>query len=122
MKHGHRKKEILEYIKESTRERGYAPTVQEIADHVGLTSTSSVHRHLNELEEFGFIEKRSHSPRAIRVVSGSGPAANVLEQLKQLDDDTTDIIFIHGEPFLVKRATLDDIKEWRGEESTSSSN
>ncbi|SDK47771.1 LexA family protein [Sediminibacillus albus] len=121
MKHGHRKSEILQCIQDMTREKGYAPTVREIAEEVGLNSTATVHRHLNDMEEFGLIEKLGNSPRAIRVVSGSNPAANVLEQLKKIDDGMTDIIFIHGEPFLVKRATVEDIKEWRGEEATSSS-
>ena len=46
---------ILEYIRETTTERGYPPSVREIGDAVGLTSTATVHVHLKNLEEKGLL-------------------------------------------------------------------
>lgn len=50
-------------------ENGYAPSVKEIADGTGLSSTNTVYCHLLKLEEEGKIQmKRGYSPRAIKVV------------------------------------------------------
>ena len=54
---------ILKYIKKY----GYAPTVRDIAEGIGLKSTSSVHNHLKKLQEDGKIEMHGNSPRAIKI-------------------------------------------------------
>lgn len=60
-------KEILDYIRECLRDKGYPPSVREIGTAVGLKSTSSVHAYLNTLEEKGFIKRDPTKPRAIDV-------------------------------------------------------
>jgi repressor LexA len=62
-----RQREILEYIDESMRNRGYPPSVREIGTAVGLTSPSTVHNHLNTLQRLGFIRRNPTKPRAIEV-------------------------------------------------------
>lgn len=62
-----RKQKILETIARTVAERGYPPSVREIADAVGLASTSAVHHHLLALEREGLLERGSHSSRALRV-------------------------------------------------------
>lgn len=64
---------VLAYIQSEIRERGYAPSVREIADAVGLRSTSTVHGHLTRLEKKGLLYRDAMKPRAIGVV---GPAAS----------------------------------------------
>lgn len=61
---------VLNFIKEYIKEHGYAPTVREIGEGVGLKSTSSVHSHLRKLLALGLIETDAGfgCPRAIRVV------------------------------------------------------
>src|SRR5580704_6515974 len=59
--------EILDYIDRTQRERGYPPSVREICDAVGLTSTSTVHAHLNTLSNQGFLVRDPTKPRAIEV-------------------------------------------------------
>ena len=59
---------ILEYIKEEILAKGYPPTVREICEKVGLSSPSSVHSHLNTLEEKGYIRRDPTKPRAIEIV------------------------------------------------------
>jgi len=61
-----RRKEIVEFIVSTTKERGYPPTVREIGDAVGLSSSSTVHFHLNVLQKEGLIERDGSLTRAIR--------------------------------------------------------
>ena len=68
-----RKQKILECIARTVAERGYPPSVREIADAVGLASTSAVHHHLTALEREGLLERGSHSSRALRL-TGRGEA------------------------------------------------
>lgn len=62
-----RQKQILDYIRESVRERGYPPSVREIGDAIGLKSSSSVHSHLTALEKKGYLSRSSSSARALTV-------------------------------------------------------
>lgn len=67
-----RRHKILEYIGRTVEERGYPPSVREIADAVGLASTSAVHHHLLALEREGLLERGTHSSRALRVTARAG--------------------------------------------------
>lgn len=62
-----KQQQILDYIKEEILSKGYPPTVREICERVGLRSTSSVHSHLNTLEENGYIRRDPTKPRAIEI-------------------------------------------------------
>lgn len=64
-----RQQEILEYIKDSVREKGYPPSVREIAQAVGLASSSTVHGHLARLESKGLIRRDPTKPRAIEILN-----------------------------------------------------
>lgn len=59
--------EILNYLYYTILDNQYAPSVREIAQHVNLASTSTVHSHLKKLETDGFITKEGNKTRAIRV-------------------------------------------------------
>ena len=63
-----RQKQILKYIKETLRIKGYPPSVREIGEAVGLSSSSTVHSYLSKLEEMGFIRRDPTKPRAIDVL------------------------------------------------------
>lgn len=58
---------ILEFIAERIRDRGYPPSVREIGEAVGLTSSSTVHAHLKVLQRDGYLERDAEKPRAIVV-------------------------------------------------------
>ncbi|MGH2637453.1 MAG: hypothetical protein ACRDHU_15075, partial [Actinomycetota bacterium] len=60
-----RQRRILEFISGTVRERGYPPTVREIGEAVGLTSSSSVHAQLANLERRGLLHKDPTKPRAM---------------------------------------------------------
>jgi repressor LexA len=67
-----RQQRILDYIRTTVRERGYPPTVREIGEAVGLTSSSSVHAQLENLRRKGRLRKDASKPRAIEV-AGARP-------------------------------------------------
>ena len=62
---------ILNFIKREIEMKGYPPSVREICVGVGLKSTSTVHAHLNHLEQQGLIRRDSTKPRALEVLDGS---------------------------------------------------
>jgi repressor LexA len=62
-----RRQKILECIARAVAERGYPPSVREIAEAVGLASPSAVHHHLTALERDGLLERGPHSSRALRL-------------------------------------------------------
>lgn len=57
--------EIYNFLKKTTLEKGYPPSVREICEAVGLRSTSTVHGHLSRLEKKGYIRRDPTKPRAI---------------------------------------------------------
>lgn len=67
-----RQQRILTFIAETVRDRGYPPTVREIGDAVGLTSSSSVHAQLANLERKGLLTKDPTKPRAMALAPEGG--------------------------------------------------
>jgi len=62
-----KRQQILEYIGECLRERGYPPSVREIGESVGLASSATVHTHLAVLQREGYLVRDPTKPRAIQV-------------------------------------------------------
>jgi repressor LexA len=72
-----RQQRILEVIRAFTAERGYPPSVREIGERVGLSSSSTIHAHLKALERRGLILRDPTKPRALRS-DLSGPQSSPL--------------------------------------------
>jgi repressor LexA len=62
-----KRREILHFISAELRQRGYPPSVREIGEAVGLTSSSTVHAHLATLQRHGYLRRDPTKPRAIEV-------------------------------------------------------
>src|SRR3954452_19880690 len=62
-----KRREILEFIAEQLQARGFPPSVREIGEAVGLTSSSTVHAHLATLQRQGYLRRDPTKPRAIEV-------------------------------------------------------
>jgi repressor LexA len=62
-----KRREILDFIASQLRDRGYPPSVREIGEAVGLTSSSTVHSHLATLQRQGYLRRDPAKPRAIEV-------------------------------------------------------
>jgi repressor LexA len=71
-----RQLKVLEAIREWMREHGYPPSVREIGDAVGLTSTSSVAYQLRVLERKGYLRRDAHRPRTVGVLLTDTQQAN----------------------------------------------
>jgi repressor LexA len=68
-----RQEDILAFIKEEVRKKGYPPSVREIGEAVGLASSSTVHGHLARLENKGLIRRDPTKPRAIEILDNLNP-------------------------------------------------
>ena len=66
-----KQQQILAVIQSAIKAKGYPPSVREIGEAVGLKSPSTVHMHLNKLEQLGAIRRESEKNRAIDVVGSS---------------------------------------------------
>lgn len=62
-----RQRQILAFVRQAVRERGYPPSVREIGNAVGLRSTSSVHHQLQILQQEGYLRRDLSRPRAIEL-------------------------------------------------------
>jgi repressor LexA len=78
-----RQAKILDYIRYVTRVRNYPPSVREIGEAVGLSSSSTVHNHLNQLERRGLIKRDASKSRTVQLV-----------QEKELDDQRRNVVAV----------------------------
>ncbi len=70
-----RQRRMLEFIQRHVRETGYPPTIREIGQEVGISSTSVVNYNLNVLQEKGYIQRTRETSRGLRVVAPRAGAA-----------------------------------------------
>ncbi|KRN95220.1 transcriptional repressor LexA [Pediococcus stilesii] len=94
---------VLAYIYKTVNAQGYPPTVREIGSAIGLSSTSTVHGHIDRLQKNGFLEKDPTKPRALEITQLGREALGV-------KDDNPKIpllgVVTAGEPILaVEEAT-----------------
>ena len=76
-----KQQQILDFIEQHSREKGYPPTVREICAAVGLNSPSTVHGYISRLQKAGLLEKDPSSSRSVRVA-----AKGNVGQITQADD------------------------------------
>ncbi|WP_373215899.1 helix-turn-helix domain-containing protein [Ruminococcus sp. 5_1_39BFAA] len=72
--------EVFWFIQDCQDKKGWSPTVREIADAIGVGSTSTVYAYLKALEKKGFIERMKGSPRAIKILRNY----NLMEEIMYL--------------------------------------
>ena len=70
-----RQREIFDFVKSYGDQHGYPPTVRDIGKAIGLTSSSTVHAHLANLEKLGVLRRDPTKPRAIEVLVDKAKAA-----------------------------------------------
>jgi repressor LexA len=63
-----RQREILDYLNDFIQQHGYAPSLEEIGRRFGLSSLATVHKHLTNLQEKGFIKRAWNRSRSVEVV------------------------------------------------------
>lgn len=62
-----RQRQIMDFVSQYIKRNGYSPTLQEIADAIGVSSLATVHEHLQALERKGVIKKYEGSVRGIEI-------------------------------------------------------
>ena len=72
-----RQQQIFDFIKRYTSDKGYPPTVRDIGQAIGLTSSSTVHAHLANLERLGLLRRDPTKPRAMEVLADKAKRAIV---------------------------------------------
>jgi repressor LexA len=80
-----RQRKVLQVIRESVQRRGYPPSMREIGEAVGLTSTSSVSYQLSTLQSKGYLRRDAGRPRTVEVRLPGHPA---VRPEPEIDDDT----------------------------------
>ncbi len=63
-----RQREILDYLNEFIQQHGYAPSLEEVGHRFGLSSLATVHKHLTNLQEKGFIKRAWNRSRSVELV------------------------------------------------------
>ncbi len=63
-----RQKEILDFVSRHIQKKGFAPTIEEIGDHFGLSSLATVHKHLTNLQNKGLVKRTVNRSRALELV------------------------------------------------------
>ena len=82
-----RQRQVLDFIKAEVVRQGFPPSVRDIAQAVGLHSSSTVHAHLGALEAKGLIRRDPSKPRALEVldrVSADSPAVRIASNVVEL--------------------------------------
>lgn len=112
-----RERKILTYMKEEIKKKGYPPTVREMCTALGIKSTSTTHKDLENLEMKGYIKKDPAKPRALMIIDPetgksfgeSEPAAPVREQAERADVVDIPVIgrIAAGTPILAEQ-NIDD--------------
>ena len=72
-----RQQQIYDFIKEYQQEKGYPPSVREMASAVGLSSPSTVHAHLSALEARGLLKRDATKPRALELFDEDGSSVSI---------------------------------------------
>jgi len=79
-----RQKQVLNFVSSYENRKGYAPSLQEIADRFKLASPSTAHFHIKRLSESGYLDKSSHTARSLsvrRVAKIQKPSANAYKKM-----------------------------------------
>lgn len=77
---------VLAYVKEQIKKNGYAPSVREICQALGLKSTSTVHGYLSRLQKKGLIQKAALKPRTIRITDEEREGQQAFYTSKEMVD------------------------------------
>ena len=86
-----RQQQIYDFICAEVSEKGYPPSVREIALGVGLSSPSTVHTHLQVLEDKGYIKRDLSKPRALEITGQASAGASVSSALGSDTQDDVEI-------------------------------
>lgn len=110
-----RQKEVLDFVKSYKKKKDYAPSLEEIKKHLGLSSVSTAHHHVKKLQDAGYIYKGNNQPRSVLPagetetmeipISGAIAAGEPIEAIENTSDTITitkDDIGKHGRHYALR--------------------
>ena len=120
-----RERQLLDFITQFVQRYGYAPTLKEIGDAVGMGSVATVHEHIDKLRQKGFIKKLDGTARGLEIVheqyrSGSNEAAVELPLLgyiaagKPLEPFTDPNQYISVAPNMISKSNPNYVLQVKG--------
>lgn len=74
-----RQRQILDFINDFNREKGYSPSYREIGEHFNLSSPATIHAHVSALQEKGFLKRSHNEARSIELANSSVDWAQAIE-------------------------------------------
>lgn len=85
-----KEKEVLDFVKVSSQINGFAPTLMEIQNHFQLKSVSTVHEHITNLKNKGYLVKEISQPRSVKILDPKINCENMLDipLVYKLNDDS----------------------------------
>lgn len=121
-----RERQILEYCAQFIHRHGYAPTLREIGNAVGLSSVATVHEHIAKLERKGFVKKLLGSKRGIEIVKEATrfemgdqglelPVLGFIAAGSPLEPHTDPNFYIQVAPFMVTKGKTAYVLQVKGE-------
>ena len=109
-----RQQQVLDYVQRETAKNSYPPTVREIGEALGLSSSATVHTHLAALEAKGYLHRDASKSRSLTVISPENPTlvSQVDEDLESLRRNTISLPLVGrvaaGSPILAEQ-NIEDI-------------
>ena len=86
-----RQRHILDFVRDHITRKGYAPTLRDIMQKLGITSTSVVSYNLDRLEEAGYIRRQQAGQRAIALVEECDPTADLRAVIEEAAADIEEL-------------------------------
>jgi repressor LexA len=111
-----RQRQVLSFISESIRHRGYPPTLREIGEKMGIRSTNGVNDHLKALEKKGYLAREDLKSRALRPLNkgSAGGKGGVMPVPSSIGDDLVEVPLLGrvaaGAPLLAVENVEDTVK------------
>lgn len=87
-----KRKKLFDYIVEYISDKGYSPSIREMADFLEVSSSSTIANHLDKLTQSGLIKRDKSKPRAIEIVGQVGPAFEFVDVNKVTKNDTMSVV------------------------------
>lgn len=107
-----KQKKVLDFISDYSKKKGYAPSLEEIRDYLGLKAISTVHEHVESLKEKGYLKKEENQPRAVLPINKDNGTVEIPLVGTIAAGEPIEALEIPDETVTVAKVLLSDIKDY----------